>query len=542
MSLVIGSSGLRSEFEWQKTELSNAIMQRDVVKIEDVKNNLGDILNKFSVDMFLSKIFKREELHEIRKEIEQEIFRAKFALKLDHVNFSYADIMDQFDHSIHGTSEGDLSHVLINEHVFERMVKFGHAFDGNHEPRFRFTDIDTGLVTFFKALGLQEIDGQAQFLCDRKGQGLVLRIPGKFQDGRHQLVSVDDVSLEELKQVITQNDLSKIQIIWPTQLLTIQGLIDQEVLERDVETGALIVSPNYQYLECGFVKQLSLGWKYLEPHRILETPPATFMMDILVHLPRGGGMMDQGHASVQLTTPSGEVYSVGFYPLGSEAQVYQSVFDQLKTFEIKKATLESPDHYIFLPTTACDTKRISFSIDDPKSFHTIFDFIESTHVRSETDGTGVVYCCNAFYQSTHHNCAAFADAIARLAVDLGAKRVEDSGISPFESKKIAMQGVFFESIFQLPIIKRHSNASDALKQEGFEGLTRADLTHAPSLMPAGLLNKYTDLPKPKEKLSASPVAQPEKKNLSKRSTSVVETDSLETRLGMLSDVAWPSMI
>jgi hypothetical protein len=486
------SSELRCAFEQKKHDLENAINRRNISDIKNIRNKLCDTLNNFSIDMLILNIFNKQCFTTLQKEIKYEIDRSKFALKFDQLNSKYINISDQIDEPRPKTIESDLVDLLVTEHLFERMVAFGHSFDKNDEPKFLFTVIKE-LDGVYRQLGYHAIDEQVGFLQSQKGLGLVLRIQGNFQNGRHQHLFLDDMSVENIEQVFSQNDLSKIQILFPAQFLTIQELIDREVVERNSETGTLSVSPFYQYLERGFIEQCSVGWKHLEPY-CASAPPSTFLVNILAHLPKQGGIGAQGHASAQLITPSGDTYSVGFLPKGSENDpIPESFLDHLKEFEIKKAVLESPDHCIFLPTTAYDTKQIAFSIDDPKNFHTLFDFVESARGYNET-GEGTILHCNAFYQRTHLNCAAFVDALGTLAINLGAKRIKSPVISSFESTKVALQGLFFELFCHLPIVKQHSNdANDEIKREGFDGLTLSDLTNASSILPATLLNKYATI-------------------------------------------------
>ena len=202
-------------------------------------------------------------------------------------------------HTQHTLIKPDLtSSILFGKNIYERMLYYNHKL--NHrdgKPLFKYTkkeklsDVDIQGFDWKKAKAIE-------FKSDEDNGGFK-RIP--IQDGK-----ISDADL--------QNILKKDQdaeIIYTEQDVTVEDLIREGVIKEENKTFSL--PPDFVYTDEGFVKRSDHNWTTLKPTNHTTTPPQYHQLELVVYS-RGdmpGIFSDQGHASIKLTTPNGEVYDVG---------------------------------------------------------------------------------------------------------------------------------------------------------------------------------------------------------------------------------------
>jgi len=505
----------------KKESLKKSIESNNINEVKKIRSEIEKINNDNKILLLLLKIFSTMESKKLEEGVKFELDRAKFVIKLNSIDSSRLQITDEAGEPRTPTVENDLIDLLFVNHIFEKMAKFDHKFDRNEEPKFRFTNC-TNLKKLFQNRHLQDIEEQVECLQNQKGA--TLRIKGEFNDGRYREVLVDETAKEQLSEIIKNKEqLLNIHLISPIQFLTIQELIDKKILYRDTDRPIasffsitsliarpveLKVSPCYQYLERGFTRQPLVGWSSLTPYRKLRQPSQTFRLEILTHLPQHGPQQNgpikeqiipRGHSSLQLTTPSGEVYSIGFlsYDDTSNGDPQGHCTTLKKVTKIHQGVFESPDHYIFLPHTSWNTKYISLTFDKPEIFHQILSYIEllSGCDNKNSSDDQISLSSNVPFHQTHHNCTAFADLIAKRALKLGAKVVETPTLTPLENGKIRCHVFllnllfhirqFLYSIFHVLPIETDQN----LKEQGFN-FTLDDLTAKGVVFPTSILPQY----------------------------------------------------
>lgn len=317
----------------------------------------------------------------------------------------------------------NLENLLFDDHIYERMAHFGHTFSFNAEGKvvFKFSD-RAPLDVEVPEDTIEDIEDPETYwdeLYDEfADKDITLEIRGEFNDGRYMNVPISEINPEQLKQLLIQEDGSfnkSIQIIYPPKELTFEELEEQGILECDEETNEYFIASEYQYLENGFVSLPDEEWEHLRPYAYTSTPPKEFTIDIIVHSKPGlpGVFMDQGHASVKITTPKGEIYSVGFFPGDLERDPYN--------LSMQKGKLITPDTYLFLPSTSYEQHVMSYTLSDPKAFHKIVNWIEAAQGYNKEEETEEVNASNLFYHPTHQSCASFASTLRDYALELGAK-------------------------------------------------------------------------------------------------------------------------
>ena len=321
-----------------------------------------------------------------------------------------------------GANAKILNKLVFEDHLYERMVYFGDSFsfNKNGDALFKFSE-RSSIDDEIPEDSIEEIDDPEEYwnalyqeFVDKE---LKLEVKGEFAGGLYATHLVSGISIAEFKNVIINEDGSfnkTIQVIYPPKELTIQELEDQGILDKDEETGEYFVIADYQYLEGGFTDYPYEEWQHLRPHAHTITPPKNFSMDIIVHSQIGlpGIFTDQGHASVKITTPNGEIYSLGLFPEEGERDPYN--------LSLQKGKLVSPDNYLFLPSKNYEQHTMSYSFSDPKTFHEMIKWIETAQGHYENEETAEVNTSNLFYHPTHHSCASFASTLRDFALQHGA--------------------------------------------------------------------------------------------------------------------------
>lgn len=306
--------------------------------------------------------------------------------------------------------------VLFNYlHVYEKMSHFGHQLklNSNQEPVFNVSkkvSLNTGHNSLDKIEDWNKIKDQ---LIQKN---VKLQCKGEFSQGRYQSYDLTQMSSEELKNLLVVNEEGKWKwnqniSLFSIKEMTIPELKDQGIIKTYSDNKEYINS-DYTYGENGFEKK-SLEWKDFKPYHHTLNPPKDYTVDIIVHSKPGlPGVFDrQTHASVKITTPNGEIYSIGFYPNYNEDQ---------PDGRLRQGSLRIPDEFQMKPSHSYEQHVMRYSLSDPKKFHELINWIEKSQAnRSNLKESGEVF--NLLYHPTHRSCAFFADVVKEKVLELGAK-------------------------------------------------------------------------------------------------------------------------
>lgn len=458
--------------------------QQDIKDINSAVKKYKIASEISSITGFFLKILSTDRYNDFIQRNQHALDRIKYINKLAGVHSSRINVSDEVGKPIGQTLENDLLSLLCDEHIFERMKKFGHHFAAGQEPKFRMKRIDN-FQDLCNQFPLFSVPGnKLQFFEDQKGDGLEIRIRGRFEDGLYKSYSLDNLTKEQIQDIISNYDPSDIAIVHPTKLMNVDELLKCGVLQRDVNTKALFITEGFQYLGNGFEYRPDSGWQHLEPIGLLKRPPNEFRLEVLVHKPKNGGVKAQGHASLRITTPSGEVFSVGFFPDNKKSSPTNEdpssiLGEHEEEAKIQQGALMSPDRFIFLPESAYETEIVAFDLKGKENFHKVMDYIDQLKGGKETPS-------NLLFQATHHNCAVFAKEVADLAVKNGAVLMTEKP-SSYSLKRAGI--VFTKFIMNIginfPGIAKHFKASKDLGT-AFENLKVADLFGRTVFLPADL--------------------------------------------------------
>ncbi|WP_068468606.1 hypothetical protein [Candidatus Protochlamydia phocaeensis] len=324
---------------------------------------------------------------------------------------------------LNGWMAKKLQKLVFEDHIYERMAHFGHLFTFNEkkEITFKFSN----RLPLGQALPSHPTDAAADSYWNKLYEKFIeervaLEIRGEFDKGLYQTISPSEITVEQLKAIIIQEDGSfnkNVHVIYPVQELTVKELEDKGILNKDEKTGEYFINSEYQYLENGFTPYSEDKWEHLRPYAHTSTPPKDFTIDVVVHSRKGlpGIFAHQGHASIKMTTPQGEIFSVGFFPEteGTDRDPHD--------LSLQKGKFVSPDKQLFLPSSIYDHHILSYTLSDPKAFHQFIKWIEAMQGYHEDKATGEVNTSNVLYHPTHQSCAAFAAEAREYVIKKGAK-------------------------------------------------------------------------------------------------------------------------
>ena len=320
-----------------------------------------------------------------------------------------------------------------------------------------------------------------------KEKEYVIEIKGFFKNGLYQRHAIDTINLEEFKKLILKNDGSfnkeNIQLIHPSKDLTLEELEEIGVLEIDDESLDYEISNDYQYLENGFEFYPEDEWEFLRPMSSTSNPPKNYNLDIIVHSKPGlpGILGDQGHASVKITTPGGEIYSIGLFPKDLERES-----DDLS---LQNGKLTSPDSYMFLPSHSVEQHQMSYTLPDQHAFHKLVKWIEAMQGYHKDD-EDVVTTTNLFYHPTHQSCAAFASELRDYAInDLGAKsnQLNSGRITPLNKIFIRFKEAILNFLITCPLGKIKTKFDKGVDFGGIENFNIIKLNPNGMFLPIDLL-------------------------------------------------------
>lgn len=455
--------------------------------------------NKYKIESIISsitayflKIFSPDKYDDYMLRNQYVLDRIKYINKLAGVQSSKINVDAEVGKPLSQTVENDLISLLCDEHIFERMKKFGHHFAPGQEPQFRWKKIDN-LQDIFNPVPFNTVtlENQINFFEGIKGDGLEIRIRGRFEDGLYKSVPLDGLSKDQIKEIVINNDSKNIDLVKPTKLLNINELLDLGIIQRDDQTNALFVTEGFQYLGNGFEYRPDSGWQHMEPIGKEKNPSKEFKLEVLIHRPKNGDMGAQGHASLRLSTPSGEVYSVGFFPenqkFGPDVDEDPSTLGKYdKDTKIRRGAIQIPDRFIFLPELSFETEKITFDLKGSENFHKVIDYIHKFR-GNPVDENGVETSSDLLFQASHHNCAVFAKEIADFAAKNGAKRLTKKPSSfSWKRVKAALTAFVLNVVSNLPGISSHFKASNELKGTPYENLKVTELFGRTVFLPKDL--------------------------------------------------------
>lgn len=320
------------------------------------------------------------------------------------------------------------------EHLYEITQYFGHplTFNEKGEVTFKFTERKSVTKVLLENFNKIKGDDLSQLYQDWVQKEVVLEIRDDFANGCYKHFSIKEINEVDLKKILMQNGKfnENIQIIYPSQYLTLEELQEKSVLGFD-DNNAVAVNDPFAYTEEGFV-EISENWRLLRPIAHTSTPPKDFTLELIVHQQgREPSASLTAHASIQLITPNGEIYSLGFQP--------SKMFLKNGTMlEMQQGLLVSPDHFIFLPSSNYTPYHLKYTLPNSDSFHKIMHWIAAVKGEEDQDS-------NLFFHPLRQNCSDFARSIRDMALQDGAKAqsLENYQIVKWENVKFKAKIIKF---------------------------------------------------------------------------------------------------
>ncbi len=222
--------------------------------------------------------------------------------------------------------------------------------------------------------------------------------------------------------------------------LRLRDLTCEQLLQYKVLQGSGAVNEtNHQYVQGGFVQHDRFNWTEMRPYMTLPEGqrPAEYTVDIVTSFARSHGpSAAAGHSFVRMTTPAGEVYSVGLVR-----------GEELGATATDEVWLETPDIHTFMPTHAYQqfVARYELGEDGFKSLmKRIHERQQDFRLRNFTNPT---------YQEFSNNCTAFAQEIRDHVREVEGVRVatppEYAHLLPFEAIALRIKAVAMAAIIRL---------------------------------------------------------------------------------------------
>ncbi|MFT5319070.1 MAG: hypothetical protein ACI8RA_002340 [Chlamydiales bacterium] len=225
---------------------------------------------------------------------------------------------------------------------------------------------------------------------------------------------------------------SDVHIEFPQEHLSIQDLKKRNILSSD----GSISGNNIQYLGNGFVEHSIFRWKNLVPTRVLppEQRPSKHTLDVISSF-KGKTLGNiTGHSYIKITTPEGEVYTLGLSTTKQSLDAHQAV-------------ISSPDERYFTPKSSFTEVTGRYTLPDQKAFTKLVQYIEKIQGYHE-DERGNPNTSTMMYQNLTENCPAFAHMIQDYSVkNVGAERVPLSEPETIKLNRFQLTGEKIKSWF-----------------------------------------------------------------------------------------------
>jgi hypothetical protein len=293
--------------------------------------------------------------------------------------------------------------ILFIGRIYEKMLYYNHNLnEKDGEPLFRYTKREPFYSFSFEDFFSDEnssLNRKDKFKERLTNKELSIEFKVDNEHGRFIRKKISEISENELDEILRQDP--NCEIVYPTKELTIEELYKEGVIKE--QNGIYYISTNFSYLDEGFVSQSSTEWTELKPTNHVNPPPDTHQLEIVIYskneLP--GIFSKQGHASIKLTTPNGEVYDVGFYPKKEQ------------DIQFEEGLFISPDPFTFAPKEVQHRHILKYSLT-ADAFKKIIQKIED--VKNETRQ-------DLEYHPILKNCAAFARDIRDTALEHNATNI-----------------------------------------------------------------------------------------------------------------------
>jgi hypothetical protein len=370
------------------------------LRVEIIKKSSGNFISNF----FLKTFYQLPDCQVLLQELEENTDKLSELGLESGLNLS--QILINLGKSKNAKK---LESLLIKNHLYEHMKYFKHplSFNEKGEMTFKFTKKE-----FLKDAVSASFIHWERLHRKWSTQDVKLEERGNFENGCYKTHLVKNMTCEELKELLIQDGKvnENIQIVYPTKYLTLQELEKADVVQINNQDKVQINSP-VRYVDEGFV-EIPENWQFLTPTTHIANPPKDFTVEVVVHqkgtLPSASIM---AHASIKLTTPNGEVYSLGFHPT-------ENWFQGQLNLKLQKGNLITPDPYIFFSTDKYSTYHLSYTLPNAESFHKVMQQIVAMKGYDETEEREDSLL---FYHPLHQNCADFAYNIRNCALQNGAK-------------------------------------------------------------------------------------------------------------------------
>ncbi len=330
--------------------------------------------------------------------------------------------------------ENRIDDLLFDEHIYERLRFFGENL------KFREISEDEYFDSFYKGsffgkrelllpyqdvISLREVSDDEKKIAAlyRKAirKNYTLMSENDSKQGRFNRQSVrKTVSFEAFTTFCknAKNIYSESYLISPTQYASPEELKELRLLRREESSDKYSLPANTEFVEGGFRRMThSLPFRH-------EKSDKKFYMDVVVYTEgKGGVIFDEGHASLMLTSPSGEVYSFGLFD-ESDSSFYN---------------IEAPDVYTFVPRHKKRIKR--YEIANVHDFREILHYIDAEVKISEKNGIA--------YDALTRNCAHFCSRVVQFAKNNCEIVKESTLISTLDKAYVKSKIIFLQILIFL---------------------------------------------------------------------------------------------
>lgn len=275
-----------------------------------------------------------------------------------------------------------------------------------------------------------------------KDKTVCIRDPSKpFEN-----ISLKGISLQEFIDLAIpkdedQDDYSNIEIA-----IKVGEKLHQNYLKIDlgVESGPLM-EDDFTYNQDGIIKNIT-SETMLRPHARELKPQEDFTVEFYVkHQGTIPTLFEAGHVAICARTPSGEEYSLGFYPeygFGEGAYNLQGGF------------LNPLDDEIYKPTHNKTYRKVTYKLPDYQAFVKFIKWVEK--IKEITPN----------YHPLYQNCAHFANEASHFIVkNCGAKKIKRMTSNPLLILRQKITQLFLRITLYLsqmtPSLRKYANIKDA---------------------------------------------------------------------------------
>lgn len=333
-----------------------------------------------------------------------------------------------------------LGHLFFKDHVYENILHFGS------KPK-----VENGRVLLpyqktatLKSVGIGSSGSLIDYYEKAQNNNYAFLIRENNQNGVHKRIAARDISYEDFYEYCTEEvldsrvlvenvtkgpfgwigdmfgyfrtlpllsdpvtkqlNLSNIIVVEPVEYLSIEQLHAKGIVDYNSGKDRYETFADIPYLQNGFQARKIENPEKLVPYKKLENHNGKFYFEIVVHTKGQPNLYGgQGHASLRLTSASGEVYSAGLVYEGD-----QSGDGLLYT---AKSVIVSPDDQEFLPASSYMHQSKRYEVGSAEDFQKLVNIVEEEMIGVRNKDN-----LSSIYHVTKNNCAHFCKRVLDKAL------------------------------------------------------------------------------------------------------------------------------